>query len=389
MAWLPTTEIALANTFYDWLIMTNRVSENARLINPSANTIQANTITSNTITATGTVTFDAGVATSSLTSDFEFFSLGSFSEFQTSNTDIRGDYLWVTANTNIKNNLLVQGDVTSTGFYYGDGSNLTNLPTGNVTSNTQLSAGVVTTHAIADGAVTEGKLDPSIKLGVPTGTVMLFRQATAPTGWTQLTSSIYDEATIRTRNSASASQGNSTKFSTAFASRTPAGTVTSSLNSLTLNTTAATGSVSTTVSGTTQNKTLNGFNTGYVYLTIAQMPSHYHFLAREQVVSNDVLTSSTYLASETTAGGDTEYDLGRTSSIPNVARSSSTGSGSGHRHTVNLGSHNHGLNATASSSFVGDPHTHTLGSSTITSTFVGTPMDFNVKYIDIIVCQRS
>lgn len=56
----------------------------------------------------------------------------------------------------------------------------------------------------------------------PVGTVALFGQTAAPTGWTKITT--YDNAALRVV-SGSASSGGSVNFTTAFASQTPAGTI--------------------------------------------------------------------------------------------------------------------------------------------------------------------
>lgn len=56
----------------------------------------------------------------------------------------------------------------------------------------------------------------------PSGTLMLFQQTAAPTGWTKQTT--HNDKTLRVV-SGSASSGGSTAFTSVFTSRTPAGTV--------------------------------------------------------------------------------------------------------------------------------------------------------------------
>jgi len=56
----------------------------------------------------------------------------------------------------------------------------------------------------------------------PSGTLMLFQQTSAPTGWTKQTT--HNDKTLRVV-SGSASFGGSTAFTSVFTSRTPAGTV--------------------------------------------------------------------------------------------------------------------------------------------------------------------
>jgi hypothetical protein len=62
----------------------------------------------------------------------------------------------------------------------------------------------------------------SVPAGIPSGTVMLFGQTAAPTGFTKLTDQ--DNAALRVV-SGTASTGGSVNFSTAFASQTPSGSV--------------------------------------------------------------------------------------------------------------------------------------------------------------------
>jgi hypothetical protein len=78
------------------------------------------------------------------------------------------------------------------------------------------------------------------------GTVMLFAQTTAPTGWTKLTN--LDNYALRVV-SGSASTGGSVAFTTAFASQTPAGSV--SINT-------------------------SGLSAGATTLSTSQIPSHTH-----------------------------------------------------------------------------------------------------------------
>jgi hypothetical protein len=58
---------------------------------------------------------------------------------------------------------------------------------------------------------------------IPTGTVMAFFQAAAPTGWTQVTT--HNNKALRIVSGAGGGSGGSVAFTTAFASQTPSGTV--------------------------------------------------------------------------------------------------------------------------------------------------------------------
>jgi hypothetical protein len=134
-----------------------------------------------------------------------------------------------------------------------------------------IASGAVETEDIQDGAVTAPKLAAgaavpdqtgnsgkflttdgtnaswatiSIPESFPSGTVMLFAQTAAPTGWTKDTTN-YNNSGLRVVTG-TASTGGSVDFTTAFASQTPSGTV--------------------SVSGSVGNTTLS----------TSQIPSHTH-----------------------------------------------------------------------------------------------------------------
>jgi hypothetical protein len=96
---------------------------------------------------------------------------------------------------------------------------------------------------------------PSPSPAFPSGTVMLFQQTAAPTGWTKITT--HNNKALRVVNG-TASSGGTTGFTTVFASRTPGG----SLSGTNIN-----GAVSATT------------------LTTAQMPSHSHTLTLDTIGS--------------------------------------------------------------------------------------------------------
>ena len=119
-----------------------------------------------------------------------------------------------------------------------------------------------------------------------TGTSMLFRQTAAPTGWTKVTS--FNDYALRIVSGA-ASTGGSVAFTTAFASQTPAGSV----------------SVNT-----------SGLSAGATTLTTAQIPSHTH--------------TTGYAG---TSGGGNPGLSGEGGGAPTTV-TGSTGGGGSHTHTV-------------------------------------------------------
>ena len=116
------------------------------------------------------------------------------------------------------------------------------------------------------------------------GTKMLFQQSAAPTGWTKDTT--HNDKALRIV-SGTASTGGSVAFTTAFASQTPAGTISSS------------------VSGSTASHTL----------TISQIPAHTHTYGQNQRVQVGL-------------DNGTAFDADNHGSFT----SGSTGGGQGHSH---------------------------------------------------------
>ena len=113
---------------------------------------------------------------------------------------------------------------------------------------------------------------------IPAGTVMLFFQANAPTGWTKVTSQ--NDKAFRVVSGSGGGTGGSVAFETAFASQTPSGT------------------------------------TDAIALTIAQMPAHTHTKATGQGHSNNPEAGASMTVGN--AG--------------NTLTSGSTGSGATHSH---------------------------------------------------------
>ena len=132
-----------------------------------------------------------------------------------------------------------------------------------------------------------------IPAGVPSGSVMLFVQSSAPTGWTKSTT--HDNKALRVVSGTVSSGGNAA-FTTAFASYTPSGNV------------SVSGSVA--MSG----------SIGSTTLSINQIPSHTHTVQRVGSGHN----------STTQIIGDHQYQNKSTIST------SASGGGGSHNHTHNL-----------------------------------------------------
>ena len=120
--------------------------------------------------------------------------------------------------------LIVAGILTATSFN-GDGASLTTLNASNISSGTLPDARFPATLPAVSGANLTGIF--------PIGTLMLFQQTSAPTGWTKETT--HNDKALRVVTGA-ASSGGTTAFSSVMTSRTPAGSVTMSNAAFTLGT---------------------------------------------------------------------------------------------------------------------------------------------------------
>ena len=139
------------------------------------------------------------------------------------------------------------GDVTYTSGSFDGSANVTGTAT---LANSGVTAGTYTYSTVtvdAKGRVTSAS-SGAAPSAFPSGTVMLFAQTAAPTGWTKSTA--HDNKALRVV-SGTAGSGGSVAFTTAFASTAVSGSISS---------TSAEGTVGATT------------------LTVAQMPAHRHGL---------------------------------------------------------------------------------------------------------------
>lgn len=121
---------------------------------------------------------------------------------------------------------------------------------------------------------------------IPTGTLMLFQQTSAPTGWTKQTT--HNDKALRVV-SGTASSGGTSAFTTVFANQTP-----------TINT--------------------SGLSAGATTLSTTQMPSHTH---------GSVLSSTTVYA-----GPHREPDVSANYGFTYTANTGAAGGGGSHTHSV-------------------------------------------------------
>ena len=174
------------------------------------------------------------------------------------------------------------------------------------------------------------------------GTAILFQQTAAPTGWTKVTT--HNDKSLRIV-SGTVGSGGTVAFSTAFSSKTPAGTVSvaTSIGTLAVGIGTLAGTIGTLAESA-------------VTLTTAQIPSHNH--------PNGATSTAGW---GYVAGG----------SFTSVSATGATGGG---------GSHTHGI--TGAPGISGSPSL--TGAPSITSaTFTGTAIDLAVQYVDAIIATKD
>lgn len=187
-----------------------------------------------------------------------------------------------------------------------------------------------------------GALDNAIAF--PSGTLMLFQQTSAPTGWTKQTT--HNDKALRIVTGTVGS-GGSSAFSTAMATPSVTGTVTTSV----ANATAGGSIANTTAGGTVANHTL----------TTAQLASHNH---------------SVYFHAGFQGGPYSGAGGGDNTTTVYGGITGSTGSNSAHNHSFTGTAHNH--------TFTGTAHNHTA-TSTLSSSTAG----INVQYADAIIASKD
>lgn len=260
---------------------------------------------------------------------------------------------------------------------------------------------------------------------IPAGSVTTFYQSAAPTGWTQNTS--YNDYAVRIVSGVGGSTGGSTAFSSVFTTQYPAGSV---------SITGISGSVGYTSLDVSQipshNHSASGSDGGHSHGT--SDPGHSHsFSGSGSTSQTDInhshdfgATSSgesanhtheaTFLRTGTgsgpwaygTGGGRMGYEVDSTSGISvghthNVnGTTGGMNSGNPHAHNFSVGGGTSasatglGINTGYASISVsvgatgsGAAHNHSLSGVTGTGSFTGSGMNFNVRYLNMILCTKN
>ena len=243
--------------------------------------------------------------------------------------------------------LIVQGDARITGILtIGTGSIVLNGSTNNITG-------------IA--SITDTSNRKLVALNTGGTNVALWYQASAPTGWTKITT--HHNKALRIVNTSGGGSGGTVGFTTAFTSKTPTGTVSGSNSGGSVANTTATGSVSGSNSGGSVNNTT---------LSTSEIPSHNHNV--------DVITSD---PGGTLPGGAPDYPLsyGNNGNFNSTLSHPIQNSGGGN-------SHGHGFtNPSWSGSVSINAHNHSFTNPSWSGSFSGNAIDFSVQYVDMILCS--
>ena len=243
---------------------------------------------------------------------------------------------------------LVESASDSNVFTDADHSKLNGIATGatNVTNNNQLTngAGYITASSninasnLSSGTIPDARFPSTLPAingsnltglaAFPSGTKMIFNQASAPTGWTKVTSGV-DNKALRVVSGSGGGTGGSVGFTTAFASKS-------------LSATASSENTGGTVASHT--------------LTENEIPSHNHVL---RLFKHQCSPNLGY------AGGwqGISWYARSFCGAYQDAAVTSTGGGAGHTH-----------------GFTGGAHNHTISVSNV---------DLAVSYIDVIVAQKD
>jgi hypothetical protein len=212
---------------------------------------------------------------------------------------------------------------------------------------------------------------------IPSGTVMLFAQTAAPTGFTKNVST-GDNSALRV-TTGTASSGGSVAFTTAFVSQTPTGSVSTTVNNQTATNQAVTATnQAITPTGSVSISAVSG-SAGATTLSIPQIPSHNHPYPNNANNPNfnpgPVGSYNMSTVPQAQAGGGVVNAQGGGGSHTHpFSFSSGSGTFSGNSVTALQNSHNH----------TQDAHNHTASSS-----FTGNAINLAVQYIDVIRATKD
>ena len=208
---------------------------------------------------------------------------------------------------------------------------------------------------------------------IPSGSVMLFYQSSAPTGWTKQTS--HNNKALRVVSGNGGGSGGSVGFTSAFANHTVSISGSDTVTISDSDTVSISGSDSVSISGTCTGTQTVYWNTTQAFLTVDQMPSHQH----EYDVPRGT-TGASY--------GFQDTATGTSSGLQKVA---STGGSNYHTHAIIMqyvNGNNFSFSGSDNVSISGSDTVNISGSDTVNISGSDT-VNTAVQYVDVIICSKN
>jgi hypothetical protein len=266
---------------------------------------------------------------------------------------------------------------------------------GTVTANTTAALTAGTGISFSSGTTFNGgtaiTISSSVTSPIPAGSVMLFYQSVAPTGWTQVTTAGLDDSALRIVTGSGGTTGGTTAFSTVFTNQTPTGSVSTTVNNTTATMASYTpaGSISVTVGAGTLAVGAGTFAVGATTLSTTQMPSHNHSLYYGDSGSPTPFNVAQSFGYTVDTGSGYMWSGAPQGSRANLE--TNTGSSGSHTHSLTGAPTISGSPSVTSQSFTGTAATLTQNAHnhTASSSFTGSALTLNVKYVNIIICSKN
>jgi hypothetical protein len=285
----------------------------------------------------------------------------------------------------------------------GAGGGLTDINASSISSGTvataRLGSGTANSSTFLRGDQTYAVVSSGTV--IPAGTVMLFAQTTAPTGFTKNTTT-GDNSALRV-TTGTASTGGSVAFTTAFASQTPTGSVSTTVNNQTATNQAQTATnIATTATNQAQTATNQSITpTGSVSITAVAGSAGATTLSTPQIPSH---THPGGVSNTQGFGTGTKFEPSGSAFVPPAVATGGTGGGGSHTHPFSFSSGSGSFTGNAvtalqnSHNHTQDSHNHTQNSHnhtqdahnhTASSSFTGNAINLAVQYIDVIRATKD